>query len=334
MISPTRVTPGGEGQTLSWRCPMCKATARLETAPEPTLACTRGHRFGSVDGILCLGEATNYADSFGVEWLEYARTQVDKFNGTHISRDRFFEYTQWPRDLRGQLILEAGSGSGRFTEVLLDAGATVVSFDYSAAVVANRQNNGDATDRLTLFRGDIRAIPFEDGTFDRVVCLGVLQHTPSPSESFASLARVLRPGGQLAVDVYRLAPISLLHPKYYVRPLRRLVPPRSLVPLVKRVVPWLLPLKAAIRRIPVLGVPLAHLFVPVPDYRGRLPLSDDQARIWSELDLLDWISPEHDHPATRHTFEKWFQDAGLTEVQTNLVSKGWQIVGRATRPAG
>ena len=107
--------------SLPWRCPTCGAHAVVQldqgTPPEPSLRCDAGHKFGCVDGVLCLCEASNYADSFGAEWLAHARTQVDKFNGTTISRDRFFQYTQWPLDLSGQRVLEAGAGSGRFTQV-------------------------------------------------------------------------------------------------------------------------------------------------------------------------------------------------------------------------
>src|SRR5262245_658399 len=118
--------------TLPWTCPTCGSPATLTEAPEPSLRCGSGHAFGSVDGVLCLCEVEGYADSFGREWLAYARTQMDKHNGTTISRDRFFQYTGWPRDLAGETVLEAGSGAGRFTQVLLDAGAAVASFDYSA----------------------------------------------------------------------------------------------------------------------------------------------------------------------------------------------------------
>lgn len=318
-------------EALRWRCPECRASARLTRGEEPALACDRGHSFGLVQGILTLCEATGYADSFGREWLAYARTQVDKFNGTTISRDRFFQYTEWPRDLGGDLVLEAGSGSGRFTQVLLDAGARVVSFDYSAAVQANAANNGDDP-RLLLFRGDIMKLPFEPGSFDRVVCIGVLQHTPDPKRSFFSLVDMVRPGGWLAVDIYRLAPVAVLHHKYWVRPIRHVVSSDHLMDWVKRVVPLLLPIKAAVRKLPLVGVPLAHVFVPVPDYRGRLPLTDEQARIWAELDLFDMISPAHDHPITTGTMKRWMQEAGLTDVSVEVVSKGGQIAARGRKP--
>jgi SAM-dependent methyltransferase len=322
--------------TLPWRCPTCHEVAEVvETDTETRFRCSAAHHFATVDGVPCLCQADNYADSFGFEWLAHSRTQMDKFNGTHISRDRFFEFTGWPRDLSGETVLEAGSGSGRFTQVLLDAGARVVSFDYSAAVRANLENNG-ASERLTLFRGDVFNIPMAEGTFDRVVCLGVLQHTPDPARAFASLARMVKPGGAFAVDIYRLALVSLLCGKYYLRaalrPFRSSLPDHALMGVVRRAVPVLLPMKAAVRRVPVLGVPLAHVFVPVPDYRGRLPLTDAQCATWSELDLFDWLSPAHDHPATRGTVERWCRKAQLTDVSIEVVSKGGQLAIRGRRP--
>ncbi len=313
-------------EPFQWRCPQCRepAVVTFRGRYPVELRCPRGHRYESQDGILSLVEANNYADSFGLEWRKHSRTQMDKFNGTHISKDRFFDYTGWPRDLSGQRILEAGCGSGRFTQVMLDAGAEVVSFDYSEAVIANRDNNGEH-DRLTIFRGDIYQIPFEPGSFDRVLCLGVLQHTPDPARAFQCITKMVRPGGSLAADIYRLAPVSILHPKYMLRPLRHWVSHQRLFELCQRVVPALLPWKAALRKIPIVGVPLAHLLVPVPDYRGRLPLTDEQAVCWSELDLFDWIAPAHDHPATRGRVAEWCREAGIVEPSLRVVSKGWQI---------
>lgn len=56
----------------------------------------------------------SYAESFGEQWNRYRRTQIDRFNGTTLSRDRFYEGTGWsPDDLKGQRILEVG-GSLRY----------------------------------------------------------------------------------------------------------------------------------------------------------------------------------------------------------------------------
>jgi len=84
----------------------------------------------------------DYAESFGFQWNVHARTQLDSFTKKSISRDRLFKATGWPSDLSGQTVLEAGSGAGRFTEVLVTTGASIISFDLSSAVDANHRSNG------------------------------------------------------------------------------------------------------------------------------------------------------------------------------------------------
>ena len=79
------------------------------------------------------------------------------------------------------MVLEVGSGAGRFTEILLKHGAIVHSIDYSNAVDANAINNGHH-ENLTLVQADIRRIPFPKAIYDYVVCLGVIQHTPNSEE--------------------------------------------------------------------------------------------------------------------------------------------------------
>ena len=105
-----------------------------------------------------------------------------------------------PSLLKDKLILEAGSGAGRFTEILLKYKSVVHSFDFSTAVEANAINNKD--ENLILVQADIRKIPFQKKFYDFVICLGVLQHTPNPEESIRSLWNMLKPGGKLIIDHY------------------------------------------------------------------------------------------------------------------------------------
>ena len=93
------------------------------------------------------------------------------------SEQRFFGETGWPRDMAGELILEVGSGSGRFNEQAARTGATVVSLDYSYAVDANNASNG-ARNNVLIVQADVFAMPFRPRSFDRVFCFGMLQHTP------------------------------------------------------------------------------------------------------------------------------------------------------------
>jgi len=51
-----------------------------------------------------------------LEWTKHAMTHYDSYTGSKISERSFFDETGWSRKLHGELILEVGSGSGRFTE--------------------------------------------------------------------------------------------------------------------------------------------------------------------------------------------------------------------------
>ncbi len=147
----------------------------------------------------------NYASSFGLEWNTHARTQYDSYTGVNVSEHRFFDETKWPRDLKGQTLLEVGSGAGRFTEQAASTGAMVVSLDYSYAVEANYQSNGKK-DNVLIVQGTVYSLPVRTDFFDKVLCIGVLQHTPDVKRSFLSLAPHLKPGGSLVIDVYRFNP--------------------------------------------------------------------------------------------------------------------------------
>ncbi len=51
-------------------------------------------------------------------------------------------------------------------------------------------------------RGDLLRLPFAPASFDQIYSLGVLDHTPDPREAFLALARLLKPGGRIAIWVY------------------------------------------------------------------------------------------------------------------------------------
>ena len=278
-----------------------------------------------VNGIPRFVPVDNYAGSFGLQWNRHRRTQLDSHTGLPISRNRLFEVTGWPERMEGETILEAGSGAGRFTEILLATGAEVFSFDYSSAVEVNRLNNGH-NPNLHLFQGDIFRIPLRTNAFDRVICLGVLQHTPHPRKAFESLARHVRPGGVLVVDVYTKRLLSLLGWKYLLRPVTKLMEKELLHGIVSSVVPPLLPLARFLRR--VAGRAGARL-LPIVEY-SHLGLPSELNREWAILDTFDMYSPSHDHPQSLGTVKGWFREAGFTDAVVRLGPNG--VVGRGCKP--
>lgn len=290
-----------------------------------------GDVFPIVRGIPRFCPKENYAESFGYQWNEFAETQLDsKGRWNHWSEKRLFEETRWDRDLSGQRILEAGSGAGRFTELLAQTGAELYTFDYSRAVDANMKNNGRHPN-VAFAQADIYAPPYERGSFDKVLCVGVIQHTPDPRRAFESLVHFVKPGGQIVIDCYRLSWRSLVWGKYYLRPLTRLLPPRAQHLFVKAHMAWTYPLTSAVHK--TLGLRpgrYASYLLSLADFRGMPDIDDDTARELSELDTLDMLSPRYDRPQTVGTVRRWLEDAGLVDID---VGPGWNgVEARGRKP--
>ena len=148
-----------------------------------------GNSFPVIRGVLRIAREENYTENFGMQWNKFAKTQIDR-DLLDISEKRFFAETRWDRNsLDGQNVLEVGSGAGRFSRVVLGhTQAALWSVDYSDAVTANYVNNSAiAPERFHLFQASIYELPFPDDSFDKVFCMGVLQHTPDFEASVKAL---------------------------------------------------------------------------------------------------------------------------------------------------
>jgi 2-polyprenyl-3-methyl-5-hydroxy-6-metoxy-1,4-benzoquinol methylase len=272
----------------------------------------------------------SYTNSFGQQWNRYRSIQIDGENKLGLSAERFYRWTGWKKDeLRGLRILEAGCGAGRFTQVMLEAGADVYSLDMSSAVDACWRTNAPH-EKLCLVQADLYHIPFKAESFDRVFCYGVLQHTPDPRQAFFSLVRFLRPGGKIAIDCYiKSKPFTRWTSKYLWRPVTRRVSPQTLFKIIEWYVPKWLPIDTKLASVPWIGHRLVGV-VPCWNYTGMWPLSREQIKQWAILDTFDALSPQYDKPQTCADVLAWFQQAGLSDVQVGRGSNG--IIGNATKP--
>ncbi len=271
--------------------------------------------------------ADGYAASFGEQWNRYRRVQLDSATGKPLSRRRLFEGTGWPERLAGERVLEIGCGAGRFTEVLLAAGAEVWAVDASSAVDAARANLGE-NERLHLAQADLFDLPLERGAFDRVLCFGVLQHTPDPRRAFLAVAEHARPGGWIAADVYRRQPyVDRWSAKTLWRPLTTRLPRNALRRAVEWYVPRWLPIDTGLARIPKLGRFLTAL-VPCWNYTGLLDLDREQLEAWAILDTFDALSPRYDSPQTLEAVREWADAAGLVDAEIAYGGNGIEVRGR------
>lgn len=115
----------------------------------------------------------------------------------------------------GERVLDMGAGAGRHAFESLRRGAVVVGLDIDrteledmAAIIEAMAASGEAPPGAegAAVNGSGLDLPFPDEAFDRVVASEVLEHVEDDRRVLAELARVLRPGGVLAVTVPRWLP--------------------------------------------------------------------------------------------------------------------------------
>jgi SAM-dependent methyltransferase len=115
----------------------------------------------------------------------------------------------------GDRVLDMGCGAGRHAFEAYRRGGDVIAFDQDGDELAGvldlfaaMREAGEvpAGAEADIKQGDALSLPFADGEFDRVVAAEVLEHIPRDTAAIAELARVLRPGGTIAVTVPRWLP--------------------------------------------------------------------------------------------------------------------------------
>jgi len=316
----------------------CAAPLRLEAAAaaqnngsiaEGQLICAScGRAFPIVRSIPRFVPSEDYAHSFGYQWNYFDKTQLDSHMGNDLSRERFFATTQWPQKMDGQVILEAGCGMGRFTQIALETGAEVFSFDLSNAVEANLRNNG-GSGRVHILQASIYDIPLRKESFDKVFCMGVLQHCPDVRGAFMSLLPFLRPGGEIVIDVYQKHTGPFPPLKYWARPFLTWMGPKGVHKFLRFAIPPAFALKKALYKVPLVGIPIAKLIPIGPvSHAPRLNFTDEELVQVKILSALDMFSPVHDHPQTLDAVRKWFSDAGLVDVYVGTGFNGINARGR------
>jgi SAM-dependent methyltransferase len=281
------------------------------------LKCESGCRVPVVRGIPRFVDSSNYASGFGLQWNHFRKTQLDSYTGTTISKDRLTRTLGGKLEvLNGRSVLEVGCGAGRFTEVMLAAGARVFACDLSTAVEANYLNCGDHPNYFVC-QADALKLPVAPHSFDFVVCLGVIQHTPSPEDTIAALASYVRPGGTLVIDHY---------------------PPEYPVTTSRALIRWAL-LKLPPQRAQVLAFALARLLLPVHrltwnnlrgmgrvrqwlsrisplvDHYGMFPIENDLLAEWAILDTHDTLTDYYKHLRSEAQIEECLRACGFRRVQ-------------------
>jgi ubiquinone/menaquinone biosynthesis C-methylase UbiE len=140
------------------------------------------------------GVRNRTAESFAYEWQRFGDLRPEW-------RRNFVDYLRplAPEWLNGKRVLDVGTGSGRHARQAAELGAEVVAVDIGDAIDVARANLPDGV--LTI-QADAEDLPFEHGSFDLVMSIGVLHHLPDPAAGLRAIAPYARPGGYVHVYLY------------------------------------------------------------------------------------------------------------------------------------
>ena len=215
-------------------------------------------------------------------------------------------------------------------EVLLDhVAARLASCDLSQAVEANYANH-HGRENYFVAQADILALPFPEAAFDYVICLGVIQHTPSPEETIKALAHHVRPGGWLVIDHYAERAI-LNRPGQAFRRLLLSLPVSWRLPVCSLVVHGFWPIHKLVRRYPKLW--RLKVLSPVFDYTDALPfLNPRQQKEWALLDTHDAHTDYFKHIRNPEQITACLRGLGLEDV--TVWRGGNTVEARARKPLG
>lgn len=289
------------------QCPRCRGTLAVDGADATSLGCRScGASYPIAGGVPRLA-GESYVESFGRQWNRYDVARPEEDEATFRVKTGVD-----PRDLSGRLVLDAGCGGGRYARLLGQHGARVVGVDLSAAVDKAAALCAGSPD-VAIVQADLLDLPVAERSFDLVYSIGVLHHTPDPRRAFAQIARRVRPGGRLAVWLYRrnTPPQEWLNSG--LRAISTRLPPTVLEPLCAGL--------GALGSIPMVNRTLNKLanFSSHPDWTLRV------------CDNFDWYAPRYQSHHSPDELRRWFAEEGFFEVAELSPAKNGRLYDWAYR---
>jgi len=238
--------------------------------------------------------------SFGRQWTVYDVLRPEEDAATFVAKTGFTSEA-----LRGKRVLDAGCGSGRYSVVASRWAAEVVGFDLGRGVERARQVTRGA-DSVHVLQTNIFNLPLPRGAFDFIYSIGVLHHTPNTRRAFARLLPLLKPGGRIAIWLYKRRDALYEAVNTTLRGVTVRMDHDTLARWARAAAPV-----GAFKRWAFKRRWTAWLSKVLPTVSTH---PDKAIRV---CDTFDWYSPQYQWHHTDAEVERWFREAGLENI-TNL----------------
>ncbi|MBI2872229.1 MAG: methyltransferase domain-containing protein [Chloroflexi bacterium] len=349
-------------------CPHCHGLLELSCSPEASsgsqstleegaLVCSEGHRFQVHAGIPRLLLSTRahdqstrqVADVFSHKWKHLAAGDEQVASGQQALEFKIGWVRQkygWSDDAalreyfgRCERILDAGCGLGRDSRwfASLNPRATIIGLDVADSVEEAWQASRHLPN-VHVVQGDIMHPPFGPGTFDFIYSEGVLHHTEDTETAFGTLCGLLRPGGEIAIYVYRKkGPIreftdDFLRNRLQEASYEEAYAVCEAITELGRALTELNVTLNVPRDIPLLGIKAGPVDIQRFIYWNMMKCFWNPTFSFTRNNVtnLDWYTPAFAHRHTPEEVEGWFSARGLELLHFNVEEAGITARGRLT----
>lgn len=270
------------------RCPKC---GEALAGGEGAVACSACSRNFPVVGGIPRFVSSEHLASFGLQWNKYEVAHPDEDRATFQAKTGFIL-----ADLADRRVLDAGCGGGRYAKILGEAGAVVVGADHSSAVEKARSLCSHLP-QVEFIQADLKHLPLEPASFDFVFSIGVMHHDVCTRDVFDAVARLVKPGGRMAVWLYR-------RNQWWQEKINDCLRRRTIHWPAAKLEPWCR-VGAFLGGLPVVNKVLNKVvnFSSHPNWENRV------------CDTYDWFAPQYQYHHTTDELLGWFREAGFDDLR-------------------
>lgn len=341
---------------LTLLCPRCAARLTLVARPEPAASgwtcadcgfTARGDpNYSELVTLSDDATAEHYSLQWGgelgfLDFMQHNPAAKAVTPGAQMGWPALFEEIR-ERAVTGRVsVYDAACGFGGIAAEIIDqqtvGGMTYVGADIHSALDVIRKNVV-AFDRCgMLLRWDITRPPPIEEKFDFAICRAALHHTPDPRASFRALCSTLKPGGKIAISVYRKKSVCREACDDALREIIRKLPTQEAFAACRQFTILGKALQAVTEKVgieedlPLLGIRKGQYAVQELIYYNLLKCfyNVQFAERYSTLVNYDWYHPEFAYRYELDEVKSWFAENGLRLTETQSIEAQHFLLGRS-----
>lgn len=282
-------------------------------------------------------EVEHTTDAFGWQWNNSNMGHND--GSKKYSKQLFFDRygiteAELEEFIKDKTVYDPAIGSGRVEHIFAKYAKEIYATDLSDAVYKAKEKLSDKFDNINYFKGNLLNPPFQENSFDAVICHAILQHTGNTFEGIKSLTKVLKKDGILFFDVYRkAAPIRDFTDDFI----------RSLVCDLSPKEAWdkLLPVTKLAEKLYEKKINLDNdideLEIEAGEYNlQRFIYYKFLKTFWNEnmsfednhMVVFDWYYPKISERYTVQEVEQWLQKLNLKVIKLHVLEGGIGVIAQ------